>query len=336
MVIAGEYAVLEGHPALSAAVDVRATCTSEDDDCLRVSAMGMGPYVASTQGMKIHFEGDKAGAFSLVSEVMAAARRHGIALPQKHIRIESDDFQICHRGDVLKLGVGSSAAVAAALTAALLGDVRRADLSKIFQIALQGHMNFSKGRGSGIDVATSVFGGIIRFERSAEAPLPWVDPWNFCPPGIAPVVAFAGKSVSTRDFIEKLSRFAATHREGYVRAIHRIANATEELLEGCGPSLSPEVFLAAIQRCGSAMRQLGVDAEMDVVSAPHREIAKLARQQGGGAKPSGAGGGDIAIAFVPLRNRDALVQSLQAAGYPVLSLELGGQGVRRDEATAPD
>lgn len=334
MVIAGEYAVLEGHPALSAAVDVRATCTTEEDDCLRVSAMGLGPYVASVDGHRIRFEEDTAGAFSLVAEVIMAAKRQGLALPQQHLRINSADFQITHQGKLHKLGVGSSAAVATALAAALMGDVRRSDLSKLFQISLQGHLNFSQGRGSGIDIATSVFGGVIRFERNAEAPLPWVDPWSFCPASVVPVVAFAGKSVSTRDFIEKLSRFAATHRDGYLRAIHRVASATEELLEGCAPEMSPEVFIAAIQRCGSAMRQLGIEADMDIVSAPHREIAKIAAQHGGAAKPSGAGGGDIAIAFVPIQNRDSLADSLENAGYPVFPLALGGPGVRRDEPAA--
>ena len=336
MVIAGEYAVLEGHPALSAAVDVRASCSAEDDDCLRVSAMGLGPYSASEDGQRVHFAEDRTGAFSLVSEVLTAARRYGISLPKQHLRIESADFQISHLGDTLKLGVGSSAAVAVALTAALVGDVRRADLSKIFQIALHGHLRFSGGRGSGIDVATSVFGGTVRFERSQDSPLPAVDPWDFCPTGLVPVVAFAGKSVSTRAFIEKLSRFAATHRDGYLRAIHRIATATEELLDGCGAERIPEVFIAGIQRCGSAMRQLGIDADMDIVSAPHREIAKIAAQHDGAAKPSGAGGGDIAIAFVPIQNRESLAQRLRASGFPVLSLELGSPGVRRDEPAATD
>lgn len=331
MVIAGEYAVLEGHAALSAAVDVRATCSVMNAARLQVTALGQGPLLAEETQAGFRFAGDEAGTFGLVAEVLTAAKQNGVSLPQNHFILDSDDFHLEHEGTRTKIGIGSSAAVAVALSAALLGDVRRSALSRLFQIALQGHLRFSRGRGSGIDVATSVFGGIVRFERDAASALPWVDPWPSWPPGVVPVVTFAGQSVSTRRFIEKLSHFAATHREGYLQAIHGVARATEELLEAFAPDADPAVFLAGVRRCGSAMRQLGMKADIDIFSAPHREIAKIAVQHDGAAKPSGAGGGDIAVAFVPESKRAALVQSLRGAGFPVLPLHLGDAGVREDD-----
>lgn len=331
LVIAGEYAVVEGRPALVAAVDRRAVCRVEAAPVLQVSALGRGPLVAREQWGEIFFPDDDTGAFALTAAVMTEAMARGVELPTAHIVLESDRFSLRDRqGRPLKLGLGSSAAVAVALAAALTGDASRAELLSILRVADAGHRRFSQGRGSGVDVAAAAWGGVIRFEREGPGRPMVAEPWPLCPPGLSLVCAFAGESTSTRAFLEGVEAFAGRDRAQHLQSMDEIERGTLELLEAAQPGEDPRVFLAAIDRCRRALQRLGERAGVDIVSAPHREIAKIARAFGGAAKPSGAGGGDVAICFVPHDARAALSDALEAAGYPVTLLEVGAPGVREE------
>src|SRR5690606_11456641 len=62
----------------------------------------------------------------------------------------------------VKLGFGSSAALAVALAAALAGE---SVPQRVQEAALLAHRDFQGGHGSGVDVATSAHGGVIGYRR---------------------------------------------------------------------------------------------------------------------------------------------------------------------------
>ena len=63
------------------------------------------------------------------------------------------------------------------------------------------------------------------------------------------------------------------------------------------------------------------------------EVARLAKLTGGRAKPSGAGGGDVAIAFfADARDAQRFDAHLQGAKFETLELTLGAEGPRAEES----
>ena len=125
LVILGDYAVLDGSPAMVAAVDRRAQAA-------------VNPSVESS---------------TVVQAVFDTARSMGLSVPSG-VEIDTSGF---YEAGGEKLGIGSSAAVAVA-SAALV--VRKKDKT-CFQLALDGHRRAAGGVGSGIDVAASFYGGVI-------------------------------------------------------------------------------------------------------------------------------------------------------------------------------
>jgi phosphomevalonate kinase len=60
-------------------------------------------------------------------------------------------------------------------------------------------------------------------------------------------------------------------------------------------------------------------------------VAALAEAHGGGAKPSGAGGGDVALAFFADEDRaEAFRGACRLEGLTLVPLAMGVEGVRLD------
>jgi phosphomevalonate kinase len=88
-------------------------------------------------------------------------------------------------------------------------------------------------------------------------------------------------------------------------------------------------IVAAAGAYGSTMGRLGKAAEVSIMTSELQTIADLAARHGGAAKPSGAGGGDVAIAFFTSES-DAVRfdAACRANALDLLDLGLGAPGVR--------
>ena len=115
-----------------------------------------------------------------------------------------------------------------------------------------------------------------------------------------------------------------------------IAMVTPEAVEG--PAEAPSASaVAAAQRHGEAMDGLGQAAGAPIVTDALRQTASLAADHGGGAKPSGAGGGDVALAFFADRaGAGSFRKALLRTELALLPLRMDADGVRIDEPPLAD
>ncbi len=299
LVVVGEYAVLRGHEAVVAAVDVRATAVLAPEPALVVDF-------------------DEGGLLRACLDERAAAG----PLPTGRLVVRTDAFR---DPQDRKLGLGSSAAACVAMLRALApGD----DVAALHALAQRAHRRFQRGRGSGIDVAAATFGGFTRFRRLDPAHDAEViaGPAPALPSALAIVPVWTGRSQDTRDFVG----IVLAHAE--VEALlDPLGTAARSFIAACAADDAAGV-LAAVDDARQGLLQLGSRCSLDIVSAPHAHLADIARQYGGAAKPSGAGGGDIGLLFVERdRERDAR-RAVADAGLAPLSLVTGGDvaGARLD------
>src|SRR5699024_7712135 len=129
----------------------------------------------------------------LYDAVRTCVARH-IGLPAQPLSIRIDSQTFSANGH--KLGLGSSAAVAGALTAALTRAAGQTlDNDTLCRHAIAAHRQAQGGRGSGADVATSVHGGVIEYQADmVRDTLHW-------PAGIAGMAVVTGDGASTPNLV---------------------------------------------------------------------------------------------------------------------------------------
>jgi len=269
IVLLGEYAVLDGAPAIVAAVNRGVRCTvSPHPSRLDIDAVNhrfVGPALAAWS--------DKPG----------------------HYRFEPHN----PTETASKVGLGSSAAatVAAALAGSswnnhpLYGDT-------LFKTAFGIHREV-QGSGSGIDVAASVYGGMLQYQQKQITPVP---PVQF-------VVIWSGKSASTGPRIQQYLNW--TSRRTFVQA-------TEALVYNFHQDP-----VGTIHEANGLLHDMARRAQVDYATPALAEIAKIAVRHNGASKPSGAGGGDCAIACFPSETDAAgFLAECNEQGYEEVSVSL--------------
>ena len=154
-VLSGEYAVLDGAPAVVMAVNRRATVQVEPSEEEHHTVVA--PGFSSTIG---RFRLERSGVdwiaggedYALFEAILTAG---GIRLPERcHFTLDTQAFVDADSGD--KLGLGSSAALSAALAFAM--SEYDEQHSHPMVAAAGGHRAFQGGSGSGADVAASLAG----------------------------------------------------------------------------------------------------------------------------------------------------------------------------------
>jgi phosphomevalonate kinase len=255
------------------------------------------------------------------SPFVAAALEHAGSHQSVHV-----DSSALYDGDT-KLGLGSSAAVTVAVVGWALGSA--ADKRRVFDVADAAHGQAQGTRGSGIDVACSVWGGTIRFQRRDGA----VDVREVdLPDGVRLTFIWDGQPASTAALlgrVKALAESAPSRHEAAIRSLMSHAHAFASAVA----ANDADGLIRAADAYGQAMAALGDAAGCEIVTRQHTQLAALARRHGGAAKPSGAGGGDLGVAFTV--GNDAtqrLREDARAAGLTLLSLGAPAPGLRLENA----
>jgi phosphomevalonate kinase len=299
--LVGEYAVLEEGIAVLAAV----------------SRHAVGQYIPGL-----------APFTPLVAESVRRAKAElgdaAAALPQGSVLVNTDAF---HQDDQ-KLGFGSSAAAAVVSVGAVF---ESAGLSietrkpQILAIADAAHRASQGGMGSGADVAAAVYGGLIQVLRLPGRP-PEVTPLH-PPQGLHLVVFWTGASASSKDMMEGVARFAKKDSLAYLHIMDNLREIalrfSQELQAGRATGA-----VAAAGRYGKQLAVLGTAAGIPIVTEAFTRAAEVAKELGGIAKPSGAGGGDIGVAMFATPEAARLFARACQRPLSALDLDLDRKGVR--------
>ncbi len=215
----------------------------------------------------------------LLWHVTQQLQQHGpVALPtQGQLTIDSSAFYA--PGQQEKLGLGSSAAVTVALYA--LG-CAIAHQPMSLSGALAAHHAAQGKAGSGIDVAASYYGGLLRYrihQHAQVAAASWPEQWRL-------QALFVGKSASTP---QHLGRFADWRAQAQTQSLDHLVAASN----ACARDLS----LRTLSDYTEALRAFDQDSKLGIFAQGHENLHKLARRNGLLYKPCGAGGGDLGVAI---------------------------------------
>jgi phosphomevalonate kinase len=296
-VLSGEYAVLQGAPAISMAVDCRARVSVEstDSDIHSVTSPGISErttFRCTERGVIEWLDDDRVNPDqSLLEHVWRVLR----ALPTEGLALTLDTRRFFDPESSLKLGFGSSSALAVALTAALAraGSAERSARNPrdLLQAATAAHLGFQGGKGSGVDVATAGNGGVIAFsmrpDRRIQA-LKW-------PSGLRFSLMWSGRPASTADALTRLERFEK--KRSARSAAARLSDASRNVVDAWQRAKSTTI-LDALRSYTAALRRFSIEHGLGVFDAGHQELSEIADDFGFVYKPCGAGGGDIGIVFM--------------------------------------
>ena len=349
LVILGEYAVLvAGEPAVVAAVDrgVEVVLRPATGGQIRlVGASGeVSRWVPTGHTVRVESRNPSLRWVETCLQTVAGyLHEMGMAMPSFQLAIQSELAD--SRG---KYGLGSSAATAVAVIAAVLAAVAPpalpVDLRLLFKLVAWAHFQAQAG-GSGIDVAAAVFGGWLRYTSAGpdwmgtagrgslagpiHRPWPHLAARQLHPPtGLAMLVGYTGAPVATAPRLSQVRRWQETHPQAHARFLRRSRANVRALIRHWDALRVPASILSvAVGR--RLLLTLGEEASLPMETPTAAKMHHLARLRGGAAKPSGAGGGDCSVAFLPVPDaRPGLAAAWEGAGIEVLDLTLGGPGVR--------
>ena len=314
LILLGEYAVLEGADALVMSVNRFARVTIEE-----IRPAGQFILSGNLFAEPLIFTIDDRGALGPFDKAQSAiasrlsfsttaiertCRQIAKMIPiNRAFKIDLDTRAFHDADKNMKLGLGSSAALTVAVIDGLVrffGMVKALIPTRndLFRLAQDIHEEVQGKQGSGIDIAASAIGGILKYNMAAYTGSDATGMTAF-PDHLAQLkvlTVWSGESASTATFLSRLAIFKSNHKSQYTKLIRHMTALSEE---GCRTYLSGNfpAFMEVVDAYGRTMESLGQQADIPVFSGSHQTIAAFIRKAGGVYKPSGAGGGDLGVAF---------------------------------------
>lgn len=320
----GEYAVLDGAPALLAASEQRVTATVSEAQSWSLTShgIGAGSIELGRNGTLPHDLDERESLNLRLFDEVRRCVEENFGEADRAFDIIIDSSALHDRGR--KLGLGSSAAVAVALTTALArirGIVL--DPSELFTLAHSAHRASQGGSGSGGDIAACIYGGVILYTPDH------VPAAVSLPAGTRILAVSTGGGSSTADLIGEVENYRVRAPEQYRRdmaALRKLAASASGALDSTAGlmRLADEYF--------DALAALAEHSGAGIVTARHLEFRRLAARYDAVFKPGGAGGGDLGLVFAKLESVDELESAFTEAGALVIFVPSDADGVRVESA----
>lgn len=231
--------------------------------------------------------------------------------------------------DGRKLGLGASAAslvAALALVEAQAGADLEDDATRlrVFLAARRAHA-VAQGGGSGVDIAASVYGGLLRYELGGDG-RGYVQRLAL-PPALTLRAYFTGESASTpalRGAVDALrGREPALHARCFASLVRIAERASDAAVRGDGHAL-----VAAVADSCDALAALGDAARAEIVPVALRALGEEAKAEGGAFTMSGAGGGDVAVYLGPRAPSRSFEEQLARKGLVNVPVVVDHYGAR--------
>jgi mevalonate kinase len=327
----GEHAVVYGEPSIIAAIGKRIWVEAKSqEEKVTVKDRGMSQAAewmvndcidsamqAQAMWMKGFEEKDFSSLFRFVRDGQNF-KKIAIGLIFHRLNL-SGGVDVNIYGDVpLGSGLGSSSALAVALTRAISGlhgkELSREEINRIaFDIEKMVH-----GTPSGGDNTASTFGGLVWFQKN-DTGKPTIESLkeevtyeleNF-------VLAYIKKPVKTTgELVQMVRNLEPSFRDTRIKEIGNAAIAMRSALRQKDLSRAKELINLAWRN----LSELGL-------SIPEADgLISRIRGMGGAAKLCGACGGGIMLAYH--EDKEALKKLIREAGYSPWETELGAEGSR--------
>lgn len=310
----GEYAVLEGASAVVTAVNIRAQACA-------ASAPGRTSEIVRAAH----------------AEILRYLQDRALPDPGPPPIVDTGSFRLGSR----KIGLGSSAAVAATVVGFLLEEAgiklsSAEGRAAAYKLARSGH-RLAQGGGSGADVATSICGGTLRFKDGEATPIE-------LPTWLRIGFVDAGAPASTASFVQMVREAALRVPDPYSTAMRDLQDASQKFLAVLADATTgqpSEAMLFAALKGAVDHHNRGLRALQQISGAPImtptiERILEVAADMGLAAKPSGAGGGDLVVVFARSQAAlDLLADRLRRDhNIDLLSgLRAGAEGLRAEPRT---
>ncbi len=291
----GEYAVLEGAPAVLSPVNrfVTLTATQQTSACISIRLCFVPNQwqefaFADINGLLASSEPDLA----LVRAAFRQAAKSELQLPNDGFALDLSSAEFTDPASRQKLGLGSSAAASVALATWLLqASESDCKVANVVAFAHALHTQFQGGVGSGADLVTSAVGAPCAvFPKSGGAP-------DFrgivLPDNLFIMPIWSGSSASTPGLVKRFRRWQT---EGG-SAASQIANLCQLSKDGllALQSGNAQNFIAVCDDYTALLASIGSASGLPIVTTAAASLHELAREHGGICKPSGAGGGDFCL-----------------------------------------
>jgi mevalonate kinase len=288
MMFFGEHAAVYGVPCIALAVNQRLYCSikerPDDKIVLKFPDLGIVEYV---------YDGKLTE--KKVSFVSTAIKNTLPFVKQKR------GFEIETKSE-MKKGVGTSSACIVA-TIAAMNEFFKLNLTKeqMFEIGYKTVIEV-QGKGSGYDVATSLYGGVIRYVKG-QPPIEIDYPKDMCL-----IMGHTNIKADTVELIDKVAK----KKTRYTHFFDEVLELTKMCVEESEQSLKK----GDMEGVADMMNFIhGILNGMGVSHPKLEELIFASRDAGAiGAKLSGAGGGDCMIALATDKTKDKIMEAIRIHG----------------------
>lgn len=307
LVLSGEYAVLTGAPALILAVNARVMC--------RIETTSSGGWQFETRpsswnancSLQSILAGDLQDRHPAELVPYLIPRSDNLPVNAK-VLLNTERFFI----DGKKLGIGSSAALTVAFASALSAITGE----EIPQDRIRHAHSRVFGSGSGLDIATSSLGGLVRYQDGVASNVDYDQALKFR-------FVFTGSSSSTASMVKKFRKWMS---KGQDCSIHELLDAATATANSTDNS---QRFLENLARFIQQLWQLDRRANIGIWGEQHKTCQKIAESLKILYKPCGAGGGDTGMAVSTDENLlESFSAQVRSIGLIPLNFEGDPNGIR--------
>lgn len=359
LILLGEYAVIEeGMPAVVTSISKSIYCYIRESAKILFTSKRIDIS-------KVEFEYNNK-KLTLVSDVpnidVLSFSKNAIEITLRYLEesgYKLKKFELNILSDLsskhgIKFGFGSSAAVTASIVGAILY-LHGIEIDKgvnrdvIFKLSAIAHF-ISQGSGSGLDVAASVYGGLLVYQsyttdwlRKKTTNLNSVknlvdEKWHTlkCEKinyliDFYPIIGWTGKAASTKHFLEKVKKVKDSDNEDYKIFYANFLKTSKTIVSAFVQGIKndkKELIDKAIIANRTLLLDLAKKSEVELETPTLTKLIVIARKLGFASKFSGAGGGDCGYAMMyNLEMEDKLKAEWKKNGIEPLNVEKEEKGL---------
>tara|TARA_B100001105_G_scaffold197114_1_gene160931 strand:- start:237 stop:1250 length:1014 start_codon:yes stop_codon:yes gene_type:complete len=300
IVISGEYAVLDGALAilttLNQKVNIKIQESDKNHNVYLTSALeGVFPFATDDDANIIWLEADP-GTYGLLLQHAFKILKPMIKEKLSIIVDSSEFFRTTKDGTAIKLGIGSSAAVSVGITQALFQyqEIVSSPGNLLTQANII-HQTLQGKQGSGIDV-TCCFAdqGIIECTKDSVKNQTWsILNWPY---GLHLKVLTTGQGASTKRLVTNYKRASNLYPKEFKNSLDQFMGITQNLSHAW-KSEDVDHIIGLLTAYDVQIKKLDKIGDIGIYTQVHTEVQNIASRYNVFYKPSGAGGGDIGLAF---------------------------------------